>query len=280
MVELTPNCSSMIDTVKLKVRINGDGSPLLLVPGGLTGWQSWEPFVDLFVRKQRKVIRVQLLNVESAIEKSDLPKNYSLKTESHALARSVGSLEIKEPIDIVAWSYGALTSLDFALDNPDRVHTLTLIEPPAIWVLRESGNLDRETMKTLDFFNSLRGTITEDMLASFLQFVGLARQGVSPQELPQWRQWLPFMQSLKNSPAVATHNDRISRLKEFSKPVFLVKGTGSAPFLHKIIDVLAENMPDAAVTEMPEGHAPHLVSRDRFLNELEIFHKEHAKANV
>ena len=76
----------MIDTVKLKVRINGEGSPLLLVPGGLTGWQSWEPFVDLFVRKKRKVIRVQLINVESAVEKNDLPKDYSLTTESHALA--------------------------------------------------------------------------------------------------------------------------------------------------------------------------------------------------
>ena len=261
----------MTDFKKLKTRIIGEGFPLLLVPGGLTGWQSWEPFVELFVQKHRKVILVQLLNVDSAIENTTLPVGYSLKTESHALNAAIDSTGIETPLDIVAWSYGAMTSLDFGLDHPDKVRSLTLIEPPAIWVLRASRKLDKETKNTLKFFNTFHSDVTDEMLAAFLQHVGFVSQGQNVRELPQWQHWLPYRQSLRNNPAVVSHHDKVSRLKKFNKPVLLVKGTGSAPFLHKIIDVLTINLPDSKVIEMPSGHAPHIVSRDRFMLELENF---------
>ena len=74
--------------LKLQVKVNGEGKPLILVPGGLTGWKSWEPFVEIFTAKQREVIMVQLLSVEYGIENSQLPENYSLGTESQALAET------------------------------------------------------------------------------------------------------------------------------------------------------------------------------------------------
>ena len=96
--------------------------------------------------------------------------------------------------------------------------------------------MNAQTRQTLSFFESLHGNITDDMLAVFLQEAGLAKPGQSPRDLPQWPQWLPFKQSLRNNPAVITHNDEMKRLQDFKSPVLLVKGTGSAQFLHKIID--------------------------------------------
>ncbi len=55
-----------------------------------------------------------------------------------------------------------------------------------------------------------------------------------------------------------------SSQRAFQRPV-LVKGTGSAKFLYQIIDALAVQLPHAQVVEMPTGHAPHIVSMDRFL---------------
>ncbi|HLF35042.1 MAG TPA: alpha/beta hydrolase, partial [Cyclobacteriaceae bacterium] len=176
-------------------------------------------------------------------------------------------------LDIVAWSFGAFTSLDFALDHPDRIRTLTLIEPPAIWSLREAGPLDAETTKTVNFFETLQGDITEDMLASFLREAGFLKQDQQARELPQWQQWVPFRQSLRNCPAVVSHRDKLDRLHHIQAPVLLVKGTGSAPFLHRIIDVLAAQLPNARIVEFPGGHAPHIVSKDRFLAELENFQR-------
>jgi pimeloyl-ACP methyl ester carboxylesterase len=56
-------------------------------------------------------------------------------------------------------------------------------------------------------------------------------------------------------------------------PVLLVKGTGSSHFLHAITDALAATLPDARVIELPGGHAPHLVTMDRFLSELASFQR-------
>jgi pimeloyl-ACP methyl ester carboxylesterase len=264
----------MIPPLKMQVKVIGSGMPLLLVPGGLTGWKSWEPFVDLFSAKNKQVICVQLLNVEYGVENRPLPIDYSLKTESNALAATIDSLGYSNPLDIVAWSYGVLTTLDYALDYPQKIRTLTLIEPPAIWVLSEQIKSDPETQQTLNFFKTLHGDISDDMLAAFLQEVGFVKKGQSPWELPQWKPWLDFRQALRNSPAVVNKRDNVKRLQEFKKPVLLVKGTGSAKFLHQIIDGLASNLPDARVVEMPAGHAPHIVSRDMFLAELENFQAE------
>ena len=268
----------MSKTLKLQAKVTGKGIPLLLVPGGLTGWNSWEPFVDSFVEMQRKVIRVQLLNVEYGFDGRQLPADYSVKTESMALDATLKALGHYTPIDIVAWSFGAFVSLDYALDHPENIHTLTLIEPPAIWILRNDGELDAQTQKSISFLGSLQGNITDDMLAAFLSEIGLAGQGQSVRDLPQWRQWLPYKQSLRCNPVIITHNDELKRLQAIKSPVLLIKGTGSALFLHKIIKGLGSNLPDSETVEFPEGHAPHIVSRDRFLQEWEKFQNNHSAA--
>ncbi len=268
-----PDLNTMDGNLKMLVKIDGEGMPLLLVPGGLTGWKSWEPYVENFTKQQKKVIRVELLSVQYGYENRPLPSGYSIKTESHALAATLDSLGLSGPLDIVAWSFGAFTSLDFALDHPDRIRTLTLIEPPAIWILRAAGPLDPETSKTVNFFETLKGDITEDMLASFLREAGFLKPNQQARELPQWQQWAPFRQSLRNCPAVVSHRDKLDRLHQIHAPVLLVKGTGSAPFLHRIIDMLELELPNARVVEFPGGHAPHIVSKDRFLAELENFHR-------
>lgn len=250
--------------------VSGSGSPIILVPGGLTGWLSWEPHSKILSEK-RKVLRVQLLNVEYGFENRSLPADYSVKTESEALAASISSSGIDSPVDIAGWSYGAFVSLIYALDHPEKVRTLTLIEPPAMWVLRSDKKYDEATKKEIDFFLKLDGDITEDMLADFLVHAGFVKPGQSVRELPQWNKWLPFRNSLRNSPAVVNYKDDKKRLQNFQVPVLLVKGTGSSLWLHNIIDELAENLPNSSVVELPEGHGPHLVSMNKFLQELEKF---------
>lgn len=256
--------------MKMQSVISGSGSPLLLVPGGLTGWISWEPHAKILSEKHT-VIRVQLLNVQYGFENRELPLDYSVKTESEALAETIESLGYDEPMDIVGWSYGAFTSLQYALDYPEHIRTLTLIEPPAMWTLRSDGKFDTLTQKEADFFLTLDGDIKEDMLADFLVHAGFVKPGQSVRELPQWNKWLPFRQSLRNSLTVVNYRDDKKRLQKFQAPVLLVKGTGSSVWLHKIIDELAHNIPNSRVVEFPEGHGPHLVSMNEFLKELEKF---------
>jgi pimeloyl-ACP methyl ester carboxylesterase len=259
--------------MKMQSEVTGSGRPIVLVPGGLTGWASWEPFVKMFSDK-RTVIRVQLIGVQFGLEDRPLPDDYSVKTESRALAATLDSLGYNTPVDVVGWSFGAFTSLDFALDNPGRIRTLTLIEPPAMWVLRVTGKWDDQAQQAADLFKTQTGDITEDMLSEFLLHAGFVQPGQSPSELPKWNYWIPFRCSLRINPAVVSYRDDIARLKNFQPPVLLVKGTGSTEWLHHVIDGLSETLPHSRVVEFPGGHAPHIVSMDKFLPELEKFQSE------
>lgn len=265
-----------MDHLIMQTKSKGNGKPLVLVPGGLTGWVSWDPFVDHFA-SSRKVVQVQLLNVEYGLENKPLPEDYAVRTESEALAASLASLNVKEKADFIGWSYRGLVLLDYALNHPENIHSLTLIEPPALWILKNNEAVDEETKKMVNFLASVPGDkeeVTEDDLEKFLEFAGFIKPGESARQLPQWNTWVKFRQSLRNNRAVNEHSDKTSRLREIIYPVLLVKGTGSARFLHQIIDALAREIPDSKLVEFPAGHAPHIVSKDEFLKAIDSLYDE------
>ncbi len=256
--------------MKMQVEVTGSGEPIVLVPGGLTGWLSWKPHAERLNAK-RRVVRVQLLNVQLGLEGRPLPQDYSVRTESRALEATLEEAGLKGPVDIVAWSFGGLVSLDYALSHPERVRTLTLIEPPALWVLRAKGNVDDDTKRVMKLLRAPLDAVTEGDLEEFARNVGLLEPMQKGSTLPQWPVWMKHRFSIRNNSYVVAHTDDTARVAAFTPQVLLVKGTGSAPFLHKIIDALAELFPHASVTEMPAGHAPQIVSMDRFLKEVEVF---------
>lgn len=248
--------------------ITGEGDPLVLVPGGLTGWLSWMPFAERLATS-RKVVRVQLLSVQLGLDGQPLPPGYSPRTEAQALADTLVSLGLTTPVDFAAWSYGAEATLDFALDNPGWVRTLTIIEPPAFWVL---PSLDAEAKRVLEEERRLsRDDVTEDQLEAFVQRAGLVPPGSNPRDLPQWPLWVRHRQSLRANPSIAEYKGDRRRLARFTPPALLVKGTGSASILHQIIDELERQLPKAQVVEWPGGHAPHIVSMEPFLERMAAF---------
>ena len=118
--------------------VTGEGEPIVLVPGGLSGWLSWIPFVEPLA-KDRQVVRVQLRSVELAEAGTPYPPDYGTLTEREALRATVDRLGL-DRFDLVGWSYGGHVALAFALEHPRRVRTLTVIEPPAVWILRATGH--------------------------------------------------------------------------------------------------------------------------------------------
>ncbi len=263
------------ETQMLQAKSAGQGRPLVLVPGGLTGWMSWEPHVERLAAS-RRVISVQLLSVAYGLEKRPLPLDYSLRTESRALEATLdlGLAGLTAPVDLVAWSYGGAITLDYALRHPERVLTLTLIEPPAVWALGTQKPRGPEYESALALGNSIgiHDDVSEAQLEQFARAVGLCPPGEAARNLPQWPQWLRHRQSLCNTSAAFHHEDDPARLRAFYRPVLLVKGTGSAEFLHQVVDALAAQLPNAQTVEMPGGHAPQIVSIDRFLERLALFH--------
>jgi pimeloyl-ACP methyl ester carboxylesterase len=258
----------------MKSEVTGHGDPIVIVPGGLTGWASWKTHAERLAAT-RRVILLQLLSVDFGLRGESLPSGYSVKTESQALRQALDELGV-DRADFSGWSYGAEVLLDFALDNPDRVRTLTLIEPPAFWVLRSRGPLGAnalEFQRTAASFGP--GEVTEEQLVQFAHFAGFVPPGVDPRSLPPWSMWSQHRQSLRNGDIAFRHDDDIRRVRGFRKPVLLFKGEGSPDYLRAVIDMLGEEFPNARVRELPGAHALSLISIDRFLETLTGFVEEH-----
>jgi pimeloyl-ACP methyl ester carboxylesterase len=252
----------------MKSEVTGRGEPVVLVPGGLTGWLSWEPHAKR-LSANHKVVRVQLIAVDLGLQEVRLPANYSVDYETDALTRALDEIGVDEA-HFAAWSYGAEITLNFALNNPGRVRTLTLIEPPAIWVLRSRGPLSEKLQGEREMIQTLGpDEVSEAQLEWFSHFAGFVPRSVDPKTLPQWPLWISHRQSLRTGDAAFRHEDDISRVRSFAKPTLLLKGEGSSDFLHQIIDILAVEFPKSRLELLPGGHAPHIVSMDRFMEKYE-----------
>lgn len=259
--------SVQIEVPTMKYDISGSGKPLVLVPGGLTGWLSWRSHAEILAAS-RRVVRTQLHNVELGLSGDPLPPGYSVDYEVAALGKTLDELAT-EQADFAGWSYGGLIALSYALHHPQRVKTLTLIEPPAFWVLRSKGPLseslleEEKTMQTL-----ARDGVNEEQLIWFTHFAGFVPEAVDPRTLSQWPTWFTHRNSLHIGDIPFSHEDRLDLVRAFEKPVLLVKGEGSTAPMHEIIDILAAEFPQAKVGTFPGGHAPHIVSIQPF---LEVF---------
>jgi pimeloyl-ACP methyl ester carboxylesterase len=249
----------------------GSGTPLVVIGGGLTGWASWQPHAERLAGS-REVVRLQLLSVQYGLENRPLPAGYSVRTESHALAAALDDIGWTGPVDLVAWSFGAAVTLDFALDHAERVRTLTLIEPPALWLLPNHGRAWTDVRALEALVPEVRDDVGVAVLEAFVRTAALVPPGAAPESLPQWESWVRHRRSLRNTGAVFAHGDEPARVRAFDRPVLLVTGQGTAPFLRAIHDALATMLPNASALELPGGHAPHLVAPDEFLERIAAFH--------
>ena len=251
--------------------VSGDGrtgTPLVLVPGGLSGWISWKPHAELLSRNH-KVIRVQLLNMTAA-EKNQLPgAGYSLQSETVALRNTLSKLGIDEA-SLVGWSHGGEVALDFALNYPNMIRTLTLIEPYAIWVARAFGRFEEEIRRWDESLEEVSDPPTEEDIVRFMKVNNLISSRVDPRSLPQWSTWNSNKVVLLSLRTISEHSDDLARLEVLKrKPVLLVKGRDSAG-LSGIVDLLAESIgPRAKAITLPDGHTCHIIAKDQFVAELE-----------
>jgi pimeloyl-ACP methyl ester carboxylesterase len=257
---------------KMQTDVRGAGPTLVLVGGGLTGWASWEPH-QARLSTTRTVARAQPLSVQLGLENLALPAGYSVSMEAQALGAAVD--ELTRPVDLVGWSYGAAISLAFALAHADKIRTLTLIEPPAFWVLSATGRLDARAQRESDelrlLYAGMTADVSEAQLADFIVQAGLCPPGGSPHRLPQWKSWVQHRRSLRTGDACWGQDGDEVRLRSFDRPALLVKGTGSTHFLHQIIDGLAGTLSKGTVVELPGAHAPQLAAMDAFLARLTMF---------
>ena len=264
------NPSNATAPLRLESRVLGSGSAVVLLGGGLLGADGWGGVPSLLSTTHR-VINAQSLAVQYGLENRALPAGYSLHTEVAALRASLDAMHV-EFADVIGMSHGAVTALVFALENPGRVRTLTLIEPPAFWLLPKHGYDDPDARAMQELIGSLRdATITESHVERFRCLLGECRDGRSPRQAPQWNQWVKYRNSLRGLYTIGDYSDDPARLRGLSIPTLVVNGADTAAFHRAINAALLGLLPRATMLELAGGHNSPASAPDYFVAEWDKF---------
>jgi pimeloyl-ACP methyl ester carboxylesterase len=246
-------------------RAGEGGPPLVLLPGGLTGWQSWLPLVPA-LSTDRAVVRVQsICNAEGLAGHLGAP-DYDADVERESIDLTLDAAGVNE-MHLVGWSNGGRMALDFALAFPDRIRTLTLVEPAAYWLAEE----DDSARSLHEYLVGCAGReLSDEDLCEFLIRVGLGPPDTDFKALPQWAFWSSCRQCISWGGELMTRSAAtgIEGFEDLAVPTLLVRGTSTAPWLRLVIDILARGMPATAVVELDGGHACILESPEEFVAAL------------
>lgn len=247
--------------------VTGTGEPIVLVPGGLSGWRSWVPFVEPLAR-DHTVVRVQLRSIELTEAGAPYPPDYGTITEREGLRATLDQLGL-DRAHLAGWSYGGHVALAFALAYPERVGTLTLIEPHAVWVLRETGHAPDELARSEAFDRSWAGRqVTPDDFKQFLVRAGLAREGDDLESQPGWPGWVANRQVITLYGTAWDYADSLDRLRALDVPLLAVRGSEGTDEDREIVDALVATVPNARLLVLPGDHASHLQNVERFIAEM------------
>lgn len=242
------------------------GPPLVLLPGGLTGWQSWLPLVPK-LSDDRQVARVQLIcNAEGLAGRPGDP-TYNADIERESIEMTLEEAGISD-MHLVGWSNGGRVALDFALAHPHRVLSLTLIEPAAYWLVADEDETARE------FHQYLTGCagreLSDEDLREFLVRAGLGSEETDFTAMPQWEFWSSCRQSLSWGGELMTASAAagIEGFRQLETPTMVVRGRSTSPWLSGVAGRLAAEMPKAELVELDGGHASILESPAEFVAAL------------
>ena len=261
--------------VRAQARVLGSGSPVVLLGGGLLGADGWGGVPAVLARTHR-VVNVQSLAVQYGLENRGLPAGYSLGTEVAALRAALDGLAV-ERADLIGMSHGGVIALLFALGNPHRVRTLTLVEPPAFWVLPNHGHDDPGAREMQQFIGSLRDVrVTDAHVEQFRCLLGDCAGGRSPRQAPQWAQWVKHRNSLRALHTIGDYDDDPAKLRTLSMPTLLIHGASTVPFHRSINDALHRALPNSRSFGLAGGHNSPASSPDYFVEAWHSFQSQAA----
>lgn len=247
-------------------RVGEGAPPLVLLPGGLTGWQSWLPLVPE-LSADRSVVRVQpICNAEGLAGRPGDP-TYNAEVERESIGLTLDEAGVSE-MHLVGWSNGGRIALDFALAHPRRVLSLTMIEPAAYWLVADE---DESARAFHDYFVGLDGRdVTDEDLCEFLFRAGLGDEGTDFKSLPQWDFWSSCRQTLSWGGEKATSSAAagIEGYERLDTPTLVIRGRSTSPWLREVAGLLAREMPAAKLVELDGGHACILEHPEDFLATL------------
>ena len=254
------------DNVKLYYEEVGQGTPILFVHEFASDWRGWEPQLREFGKRHRCITYSA-----RGYTPSDVPADAGAYTYEHVMRDAVAVLDhLKiDKAHLIGLSMGGYTSLQVALNHPERVRSM---------VLAGTGS-GSERWYTADFHKhsqALGDTFERDGAAAVAKTYGMGASRV-PFLLKDPRGFEEFTQRLAEHDAKGSANtsrgfqggrpslyDFEGRIRRLETPALIVVGDGDDRCIEPSL-FLKQTLPAAGLVMFPKsGHVVNLEEPDLF----------------
>jgi pimeloyl-ACP methyl ester carboxylesterase len=265
-VQTQEKATREVNGVQLYYELHGSGEPLVLVHGSWGDATGWTFVVPTLAENFRVLIYDR--RGHSRSERPGTPG--SVDEDGDDLAALLNTLDLA-PAHVVTNSYGGNIALRLAARRPDLFRSLSCHEPP-LWNLIEGNPESQEMLQQgARSLESVGSRISEgDHEGAARQFVEEVAfgPGAWENELPAeikaiFIQNAPtFLDELQDPEQLRIDEESLTRLQ---LPVRLTDGSESPPAFPRVIERLAQLIPDAT-RETIEGaaHLPHLTTPNAY----------------
>ena len=254
-----------------QVLIEGADQPIVFLHGGSFDYMAFAAHSRL-LSDTFTVIRMLQFNVQYADAGWTLPKDYSVKMESDAVLATLDSLHITTPVILIGHSYGGVIAFDFAINHPDRITCLVLVEAPLFDIARKKGEYSGKMKQIVELSKNFtpQATITEEMIKSFrCKMTNCDTFDIRSH--PMWPKWLKQKDRLKGLSVVSAYKIDFKKLHAFSKPSLIVTGTKTIE-PHKTVDKLLRlEFPNAKTGSLTGDHTAINQDPENFVLMLKSF---------
>ena len=233
----------------------GGGEPLVLIHAAV--------FADWFVPLEREPAVAGLRRIRvTRTGYADPAPAEPMSVADHAAecADLLRRLEVG-PARVLAHSSGTVVALQLALDHPELVDELVLVEPPLIDPLLPPQHRAAATAAIGPALGAATSAAAHgDLRTAFHTFLtavcgpehrtviesALGRAGLERAERDCGHAFTGEV------PALAAWHIDEQRARRIEQPVHLIAGGDSPPFTHRLIDHLASTLPNARTTVVPD----------------------------
>lgn len=231
------------------VYVSGQGAAVILLHSSLSSSRQWLPLVELLA-SSFTVINIDILGYGAADKITD-PENYNFSIEMERIQSVIQTVISNDAYHIVGHSCGGALALKIAVENPQKLLSLSLYEPVAFHLLVE-GSEAREVANRF-----AKEVDIEDPYLAAEKFTDFWNKKGFFKILPERMQHLMASDMKKvNLDFIALTSETYTskELRKINAPVMMMVGLKSPQLSKTLADIIVSSLNNVELINFNTGH--------------------------